>query len=194
MTAGAPIAGEAVSVGEAGPSGANHHPGDTPQTIVAPPRFVPSGPLHTIIIVDLPPISDIVKNLQESMAHMTGDGMMRPPPPPARGGDSINMNMNRRDGPSDSGSTSDGGGGGGPNDEIPGPENGGPMPGQALPLLFIRGSDGMGYHSGRSIACDHIYPEVSIEGMHGRAGADGRSAADGTWLSGNTGGWQLRVL
>ncbi|KIJ40158.1 hypothetical protein M422DRAFT_256989 [Sphaerobolus stellatus SS14] len=177
LPAGGPIVGEATNVnvggppapGEAGSSGV----GDTPQTIVAPPRFVPSGPLHTIIIVDLPPLNDIVKTLQEGMPHI-GDGMMR-------------RNTGRRD-RGDSISNSEGG-----DDGMPPPENGahgaGPMPGQALPLLFIRGSDGIGYHSGRSIACDPIYPPPPPP--PGSTDADGRGSEG--WMGGN-GGWSLRVL
>lgn len=187
-TGGGPIVGEASNVAEAGPSGPNPQSGDTPQTIVAPPRFVPSGPLHTIIIVDLPLMEHIIKGLQDNMG-LTADG--------ADGGH-LRMSERGRDGQVDNHHHhSEGGANVGPSPLSAGldaPENGGPLSGQALPLLFVRGSDGMGYHSGRSIACDHIYPEpVGLDGIRGSA--DGRkSAADGSWLGGNTGGWTLRVI
>jgi recombining binding protein (suppressor of hairless) len=34
-----------------------------------------------------------------------------------------------------------------------------PFTDRSLPLLFVRRSDGLGYHSGRSIACDAVPPQ-----------------------------------
>ncbi|KAF8585559.1 hypothetical protein K439DRAFT_1632565 [Ramaria rubella] len=228
LPSGGPISGEAINIAEAGPSNNSQHAGDTPQTIVAPPRFVPSGPLHTIIIVDLPPMNEIVKTLQDGMMSLAAGAaeaarMMAPPahntrsPPGPQG----------RDGRSDDahdGSTSDHRSEAGPSsgpahtvlaegssshahpslpgdlDDVQGSEHGGPLPGQALPLLFIRGSDGMGYHSGRSIACDHTFQDMSVNSMHGRSPPDGRSPAEGGggWLTpgqaGDANGWSLRVI
>lgn len=226
------MAGEAVNIAEAGPSGSHRHAGDTPRTIVAPPRFVPSGPLHTIIIVDLPPMNDIVKALQDGMISLaTGAAeaaRMMGPTSASRSPSSEHGRERPSDGPHEA-STSDrpeAGPSSGPAQPIlaedsrshahpsmqelegvQGPVHSGPLPPQALPLLFIRGSDGIGYHSGRSIACDHLFHDMGVNPMHAHAHArsptNGRNPADGGWLGtaqttvgGDAGmqGWSLRVI
>jgi recombining binding protein (suppressor of hairless) len=228
MPSGGPVSGEAINIAEAGPSGNHHHTGDTPQTIVAPPRFVPSGPLHTIIIVDLPPINDIVKTLQDGMMSLAAGAaqaarMMAPASAPRS--PSTEQGRDGRSEDVHDASTSDhqeAGPSSGPAqpilaegsqshshptmsglEDVQGPEHGGPLPGQALPLLFIRGSDGMGYHSGRSIACDHLFHDMTVNAMHGRSPTDGRSPVEGGWLAAAQAavgadaglqGWSLRVI
>lgn len=218
IPSGGPISGDAINIAEAGPSGNSHHSGDTPQTIVAPPRFVPSGPLHTIIIVDLPPMNEIVKSLQDGVISLAAGAaeaarMMAP----ASTTRSPSLDRDRRS-EARNGVTpdhrSDGGPSSGPSvategssshahhpslsglEDVQGPEHGGPLPGQSLPLLFIRGSDGMGYHSGRSIACDHTFHDIGSI----RSPTDGRSPVEGGWLGpapnadGSMQGWSLRVI
>lgn len=220
IPSGGPISGEAINIAEAGPSGNSQHSGDTPQTIVAPPRFVPSGPLHTIIIVDLPPMNEIVKSLQDRVmslaagveaARMMAPGTSTRSPPLDRDRRSVGgRNGVAPDHRPDAGSSS-----GQPPQSIVSegvssshahhpslsgleevPEHGGPLPGQSLPLLFIRSSDGMGYHSGRSIACDHTFHDMSSI----RSPTDGRSPAESSWLGpsptadGGLQGWSLRVI
>lgn len=215
MPSGGPISGEAVSVAEAGPSGNSHHSGDTPRTIVAPPRFVPSGPLHTIIIVDLPPMNEIIKSLQDGVMSLAGAAeaarMMTPtnattrssPHEPGRdrrledvrNGTSADHRSDTRSSQPPSSIVAERVSSHAHSsmlDDVQGTEHGGPLPGQSLPLLFIRGSDGMGYHSGRSISCNHTY--------HSLTPTDGRSP-EGNWLApaqgphdGAVPGWSLRVI
>lgn len=232
VPSGGPISGEAVSLAEAGTSN-SHHSGDTPQTIVAPPRFVPSGPLHTIIIVDLPPMSEIVKSLRDSVMSLTAGAAeaARMIAPASRSPPLEQVHDGRRSEDTRNGSSSDHRSDAGPSSgqhasvnadprssshaaltgmedvQAPGSEHGGAgaggggsLSGQSLPLLFIRGSDGMGYHSGRSIACDHTFhPEMGS--MRSPVDGNGRSPAEGSWLpspvQGSEGamqGWSLRVI
>jgi recombining binding protein suppressor of hairless len=211
IPSGGPISGEAINIAEAGPSG-NQHSADTPQTIVAPPRFVPSGPLHTIIIVDLPPLSEIVKSLHDGVMSLAAGAaeaarMMAPSattrsPPLERDrrtedGQNGVTSEHRSDADSSSGQptslineNSSSHAHASMLENVQGPEHNGPLPGQSLPLLFIRGSDGMGYHSGRSIACDHTFPDLGSV----RSPTDGRSPVEGGWIGATEGGWSLRVI
>lgn len=137
------------------------------------PRYIPS-PLHTIVIVEMPPLAEVIKALEDdalptpnvangSKPHHPdtphSDGSSAPPPPP-------------------------------------------PMPsiaGRSLPLLFIRASDGVGYHSGRTIACENVFQAMDIgnqaNGPPGNmdpnwlAAAQAAAAADGGMH-----GWTLRVM
>ena len=131
-------------------------------------RFLHS-PLHTIVVVELPTLAEVVAALAESPAP---EGAANDPP---------------KEG------------------EAPTPApaiNGNPQPadvvGRTLPLLFIRSSDGVGYHSGRTITVENVF-----QGMDLMAGApqNGNSewmaaAAAQTHADGAMGtyAWSLRVL
>ncbi|KAK1229682.1 hypothetical protein PQX77_007244 [Marasmius sp. AFHP31] len=144
-------------------------PSDSPTSPSSPraASFVPqvAGPLHTIVIVDMPPLTDVIKALEDDAL----------PPPTDR---------------SENHSPTDG--------SNPASRNGsGPPPsisGRSLPLLFIRGSDGVGYHSGRTIACDHVFP-MDMNGQH-------PGNLDTGWLppipqdgsAPSLGSWSLRVM
>ncbi|KAJ3816050.1 hypothetical protein F5876DRAFT_85430 [Lentinula aff. lateritia] len=114
----------------------------------SPTRYIPSGPLHTIVMVEMPPIGDIIKALEE---------------------DSLPPNAEHPDGHSDV--------------SHPGSRNGsGPPPsiaGRSLPLLFIRSADGVGYHSGRTIACENVFQGIDITGQPPHPGAN----IDTGWLA-----------
>lgn len=109
-------------------------------------HYMPSGPLHTIVMVEMPPIGDIIKALEEDALPPNEDGQPR-----------------------------DG--------SHPGSRNGsGPPPsinGRSLPLLFIRGADGVGYHSGRTIACENVFQNLDLNGQPSHSGAN----IDTGWLT-----------
>lgn len=128
--------------------------------------YMPNS-VHTIVTVTLPPITDIVKALEEDAA-VSND--------PSRSHTPVNVR----------------------------PPNGTPPPrppppasigGRSLPLLFIRASDGIGYHSGRTIAVDNLFPGIDLHALPQQP----TEGIDTNWLAAahaaalNDGGWQLRV-
>ncbi|KAI3621819.1 recombination signal binding protein for immunoglobulin kappa j region-like [Moniliophthora roreri] len=111
----------------------------SPTTPQQTPRWMTAGPVHTIVIVDMPPLADVIKALEDDAL---------PVPPPA--------DRSEDQSPAD--------------DANPGSRNGsGPPPpsisGRSLPLLFIRASDGVGYHSGRTIACENVFHQMDMNGQ-----------------------------
>ena len=142
------------------------------------PRYMASGPLHTIVIVEMPALGDVIKALEQDALPSGTDGSGSNPHSPR---------------PSD----------GTPNH---GPSSGsGPPPlsiaGRSLPLLFIRPSDGVGYHSGRTIACENVFQAMNLGAMTGSAPGSGN--LDTNWLAaahaaasadGGLHGWTLRVM
>ncbi|KAG6881273.1 hypothetical protein C0992_001467, partial [Termitomyces sp. T32_za158] len=139
------------------------------------PRFMPS-PLHTIVIVELPTIEAVVKALeQDALPSHQETGTSDQPSP-------------RTDG------------------SAPEVRNGPPISiaGRSLPLLFIRASDGVGYHSGRTITCDPVYSPLDLQNMVGNAQV-GAGLDAGTWMAAaqaaqaavaenGLAAWQLRVM
>ena len=97
-----------------------------------------TGPVHTIVVVDLPPIEDIIRALEDDATMPTG--------PPTTNGE-------RRSSPSNGESSS-----------RPDPRA---ISGRNLPLLFIRSFDGVGYHSGRAIVVDSMFVTPDIAGISG---------------------------
>jgi recombining binding protein suppressor of hairless len=144
------------------------------------PPFMSPGPLHTNILVDLPPIQEIMKALQNDIAR-NGEGPQPEAPPPT----ATSANP-----PPDSATT------GATSTEGNGQHNQLNFVGRSLPLLFIRGADGIGYHSGRTIALDNLYvsinqsspgqPQVQPDWMI--------SAAAAASMDGNLQGWTLKVM
>ncbi|KAF5323353.1 hypothetical protein D9611_005803 [Ephemerocybe angulata] len=134
-------------------------------------------PLHTIVMVEMPPLPDIIKALEDdalppastdvSGSKQSGDsspheGSVPPPPPP------------------------------------PPPQS---IAGRSLPLLFIRSSDGVGYHSGRTIACDSVYPQIDLTTISHGGPNGGPHNIDPQWLAaahaaaeGSMHAWTLRVM
>lgn len=159
----------------AGPSG---------QVMAAPPpgapdpnaaRFMPS-PIHTIVIVEMPTLTDILKALDDEnpAQNLAADGKAHSP--------------------------------GSSNEDVRQPPH--PLPpsmGRSLPLLFIRSSDGIGYHSGRTIACENVFHSMELNNI---AAAQQNGTAPGNidsgWIAaaqaaaaaaeGGMHGWTLRVL
>lgn len=123
------------------------------------PRYVPPGPLHTIVIVEMPALVDVIKALEEDALPSSAE----------QSGSSAS------DGPD------------GRND-IPPPSIGG----RSLPLLFIRASDGVGYHSGRTITCESVFSGMDVGG----------NPSDPNWLAAAQAvdgapalhSWTLRVM
>ncbi|KAG5647629.1 hypothetical protein DXG03_008982 [Asterophora parasitica] len=146
----------------------------TPPTLGAP-RYMASGPMHTIVIVEMPPLADVIKALDQDAL------------PPNADGSGSNPHSPRPDGT-----------------PAPDPRAGQPpipLAGRSLPLLFIRASDGVGYHSGRTITCENVFQGIDLGSMAANppAGAN----LDTGWLAaaqvaasadGGLHGWNLRVM
>lgn len=137
-----------------------------PPTVPPATPYLPSGALHTNVIVDMPPIQQIVKALQDEVRRSQA-------------------------GASESGEGGENEANG--NSPPEGPIN---IAGRSLPLLFIRGADGIGYHSGRSVTCENVFMEmnnpVNPQGAPGEPAwltAAQTAAADSSMH-----GWTLRVL
>lgn len=141
-----------------------------------PNRYMPS--LHTIVIVEMPPLADVIKALEDDAlpnGHSTNGH--KPSATDGRHGESSSS---------------------GP----PAP----PLPsiaGRSLPLLFIRASDGVGYHSGRTIACENIFQAMELGNMAGGQASGPPVGMDANWLvaaqaaasaDGGMHGWTLRVM
>jgi recombining binding protein (suppressor of hairless) len=151
---------------------------------------VPAGrytPLHTLVTVEMPPLSEIIKALQEDVI-----------PPNV-------LTTSTTTGPH---AAASGGEGGSQVDGGPQTANNSPQPsiaGRTLPILFIRASDGVGYHSGRTVACENVFQSIDLSGMapgHVLTPPGGPTADPG-WLAaaqaaasadGGLHGWTLRVL
>jgi len=149
----------------------------------APPRYIPPGPLHTIVIVEMPPLADVIKALEEDALPQNREGA--------------------RNGHSPTAAQADGG---------PQPHDGrtGSVPaapafaGRSLPLLFIRASDGVGYHSGRTIACENVFHAMDLSNLAGAPPTAPGGSIDTGWLAaahqaatnadGGMHGWTLRVM
>ncbi|KAL4241768.1 Su(H) family protein [Abortiporus biennis] len=141
-----------------------------------PTRYMPPGPVHTIVIVDMPAIGDVIKALEEDATTPSGD-------------DSPGRSRTSQNGESSSGS------------QIPKAADAQSIAGRSLPLLFIRSLDGVGYHSGRAVACENVFQSMDLAGMGGTNPTTG--SIDTGWLAaaqaaatveGGLHGWTLRVI
>lgn len=161
--------------GDAGPSGEHRNmagPGNP-----GPPQYMPSGPLHTIVVVEMPPLADVIKALEEDAnASHENDPAIDQQSPHEASGSQQPLN------------------GGGPPPSIAG---------RSLPLLFIRASDGVGYHSGRTIACENVFQSMDLGSIAGNGPNQQPASIDTGWLAaaqaaaaadGGLHGWTLRVM
>lgn len=188
-----PLTNISYSSGMPGPS-SELTPNDG--TVPGVPPNVPTGrytPLHTLVTVEMPPLAEVLKALQEEVVSpnaLSVDGTAVGTHTTPSGGDSAAA-----------GDQVDGTTGGAPT------TNSSPHPsiaGQSLPILFIRASDGVGYHSGRTIACENVFQSMDLSGMApGVLTPGGAPTADPAWLAaaqaaasadGGLHGWTLRVL
>lgn len=145
----------------------------SPTSPIAPPRFS-AGPLHAIVIVEMPALADVIKALEEDALPTGSDdapSSSRPSPPTDNAQ---------------------------PNGALPPPS----IAGRSLPLLFIRPVDGVGYHSGRTIACENVFQTLEMGNMAGNPSNAGGNVDTG-WLAaaqaaaaadGGLHGWTLRVM
>lgn len=143
---------------------------------------MPAGPLHTIVVVEMPPLQDIIKALEEDPL---------PPHPESQG---------NRQSPENGATPHEGRNGNGAL-PVPAPPTPASITGRTLPLLFIRSSDGIGYHSGRTIACENVFQGVDLNAMAAANPPNG-PPVDPSWLAaaqaaaaeGGLHGWTLRVM
>lgn len=149
--------------------------------LTGPPQYIPTGPLHTIVVVEMPPLADVIKALEEDSL------------PPNDGTRSGHHSPHEASG---SGSQQPINGAGPP---PPPPQS---IAGRTLPLLFIRASDGVGYHSGRTIACENVFQAMDLS-MGGNPANPQAGSIDTGWLAaaqaaaaadGGLHGWTLRVM
>ncbi|KAG6841919.1 hypothetical protein C0991_005099 [Blastosporella zonata] len=156
-------------------------PGASASPTLGGQRFMPN-PLHTIVIVEMPPIEAVIKALDQDAL------------PPHREGAGSNHHSPTADGSAP-----------------PESRNGPSQPplsiaGRSLPLLFIRASDGVGYHSGRTITCEPPHPPYTIDLSNMVNNSSGGATLDpGAWIAAaqaahaaaaesGVAGWQLRVM
>ena len=163
---------QSVALAETSPSEV-HHVGNVPPVNPAAPlgsRYQPPGPLHTIVVVEMPAIEDMIKALEEDSTPTANGDSNKP-----RGSPNGDNTSAKPDAPS--------------------------IAGRSLPLLFIRPSDGVGYHSGRAIACENVFQTMDLAGMGGTN--PGAGSIDTGWLAaaqaaaaaeGGLHGWTLRVI
>ncbi|TFK57048.1 hypothetical protein OE88DRAFT_1730471 [Heliocybe sulcata] len=146
--------------------------GSSESMMIPPPRYVPSGPLHTIVVVEMPPLQDIIKTLEEETAPANKDDS-------TRSGDSSSAASPDRQGSISA-----------------------QISGRSLPLLFIRSYDGVGYHSGRTVTVENIFHSMDIANLGGGANGNNGSmdsswlaaAQAAAAVDGSMHGWTLRVL
>jgi len=163
-----PLSAPGIDGSPSDPSGTS-----TTSGITGPPRYIPTGPLHTIVIVEMPPLMEVIKALEEDAL-----------PPPAEGPGNSNRHTPER------------------SESRPSvPQHPPSIAGRSLPLLFIRSSDGVGYHSGRTITCESVFQSIDLGSMGAHP-----SAAPGTldtnWLAAAQAAavategsiWTLRVM
>ena len=145
-----------------------------------PPRYISAGPLHTIVVVEMPPLADVINALKEDVVPPVDEAEDRL----ERGGNA----QESREGERDSGIA-----------PAVVPQQ---LAGRSLPLLFIRALDGVGYHSGRTIACENVFENMSLNVIGGGPGGS-PSGIDQSWLAaaqaaaavdGGLHGWTLRVM
>ncbi|KAI0274750.1 hypothetical protein BC834DRAFT_921018 [Gloeopeniophorella convolvens] len=155
--------------------------GSAPPAPPIPPRYISAGPLHTIVVVEMPPLSDVISALKED-AHTSGDD--------GEGGAEGGVTASdSREAERDPG--------------MPPPIVPQQLAGRSLPLLFIRSSDGVGYHSGRTIACENVFENMNLNVMGGGPSGSPPGGIDQGWLAaaqaaaaadGGLHGWTLRVM
>ncbi|THH06813.1 hypothetical protein EW145_g3822 [Phellinidium pouzarii] len=138
----------------------------SPTLLPIPQPFIPTGPFHTNVTVDMPPVQDIVKTLQKEARRQLNAA-----------------NATVEDGLHSGDST---------------PDPAINITGRSLPLLFIRGADGVGYHSGRTITCENVFQGMDLSnppaGPGGGPDPAWLAAAQAATADGGMHGWTLRVL
>jgi recombining binding protein suppressor of hairless len=133
----------------------------------------PNGPTHTTVLVEMPEIAEMLKAIQDDLEPPTEEEKA--------GKDAAHERVNSKE-------------------PVLNPKNTGRIAGRSLPLLFIRSHDGVGYHSGRAIACENVFQAMDLAGM---AGTDNAGSLNTGWLAAAQAaatvdnglhGWTLRVI
>jgi recombining binding protein suppressor of hairless len=144
----------------AGPSGGTQSDHPIPSPLHPTERRYVGEYLHTVVVVELPSMSEIVDSLQDEQIEQSSQSH------------SPTQKPSRRP----------------------------PVTSRTLPLLFIRSSDGVGYHSGRTVTCEHAFQGVDLTSIGTRPPnvdpgwlAAAQAAAAGV-NGGNLHGWTLRVM
>src|SRR5882762_8063344 len=137
--------------GEPGPSGEHRN---IPSPVAGPPQYMPSGPIHTIVVVEMPPLADVIKALEADALPVNGDGTGSGQHSPTEA--TVHQQSTNGAPPS--------------------------IAGRSLPLLFIRASDGVGYHSGRTIACENVFQTMDLGSM-GNPPNPQAASIDTGWLA-----------
>jgi recombining binding protein suppressor of hairless len=165
-------------------SGSTEDPGSPQGTpsMAGAPRYMASGPLHTIVIVEMPTLVEVMKALEEDALPVNQDT--------ASGNQSHQNDPSTSNVPHDSRNSSG----------VPPPPPP-PITARSLPLLFIRASDGVGYHSGRTVACENVFETMGLPDIP--SPTNGAGSIDTGWLTasqataaidGSYPGWTLRVM
>ncbi|KAI0094950.1 transcription factor [Irpex rosettiformis] len=148
--------------------------GTTTRPITNSVLFTANGMTHVSVVVKVPEMVELLKAIQDDL---------EPPTAEEKAG---------KDHPKKDKSK--------PNEPVLKPENAAHVAGRSLPLLFVRSHDGIGYHSGRAIACENVFQTMDIAGMAGPGNGAGLNtdwlAAAQAAASVDNGmhGWTLRVI
>jgi recombining binding protein (suppressor of hairless) len=138
-----------------------------------PQRFGSLGSDHSIIMVDLPEMKDVMKAVSDQIS-----ADVDPPVAPSDGlSNSLGLDAANRLGMQQD------------KPLLPSQE----LVGRSLPLLFVRGCDGVGYHTGRSAVLENVLAQFDFPQTS--------SGMDGNWLSAapqamstEISAWTLRVM
>ena len=147
-------------------------------TITGAGRYPAPGPLHSLVVVEMPPVADVVKVLEDEVRRLEGGS----------GGGAEEGNASRS-------------GNGSPTTREVSPTA---IAGRNLPLLFIRGADGVGYHSGRTVSCENIFQGIDLNSPVVGANGASPNAPESQWVAaaaqaaaspeGSLHGWTLRII
>ncbi|KAA1468728.1 hypothetical protein DENSPDRAFT_834136, partial [Dentipellis sp. KUC8613] len=159
------------------------------QAAMSQPRYFPTHSLHSIVIAELPPIGDIIRAIEEDTMSpgQRNDGDENGA---SADGDRQGQDEESRSAPGEKDS--------GIGTTIAPPH----ISGRGLPLLFIRSADGVGYHSGRTIACENVFQNMDLSAIGQNPQNPGAGSIDTGWLAaaqaaaaadGGLHGWTLRV-
>jgi len=140
--------------------------------------------MHTIVIVEMPQLGDVIKALEEDAI------------PPATEATGSGQENTEDEEPGDGNHQRNGNG-------TTVSSSASPIAGRSLPLLFIRASDGVGYHSGRTIACENVFQTMDLT-LGASSGNTSSGHIDTGWLAAaqvaaaatdaGLHGWTLRVM
>ena len=148
--------------------------GGAPSAEQNPVAFGINGATHITVMVKMPEMAELLKAIQDDL---------EPPTAEEKAG---------KDEPKKDRTKS--------NEPVLKPENAHHVAGRSLPLLFVRSHDGIGYHSGRAIACENVFQTMDIAGMAGPGSGSGlntdwlAAAQAAATVDNGMHGWTLRVI